>query len=53
LPLLLIVIDGALFAAIIWADPFGGMAMVGMIAVALPVSGIIHFLKRRARAPAA
>jgi amino acid transporter len=49
LPILLLLIDGALFAAILWADPFGGMAMLAMIAIAIPISGLLHFLKRRAR----
>jgi amino acid transporter len=47
LPILLLLIDVALFAAILWADPFGGMAMLAMIAVAIPVSWFIHLLKRR------
>jgi len=47
LPILLLLIDGALFAAILWADPFGGMAMLAMIAVAVPISLMIHYLKRR------
>ena len=52
LPILLLAIDGALFAAILWADPFGGMAMLAMIAIAIPISGLIHFQKRRKRAAA-
>ena len=53
LPILLLLIDGALFAAILWADPFGGMAMLAMIAVAVPISWLIHFLKVRTPAAAA
>jgi amino acid transporter len=49
LPILLLLIDGALFAAILWADPFGGMAMLAMIAVAVPISWLIHYLRRRER----
>jgi len=52
LPLILVVIDGFLFAAIIWADPFGATAMVAMIAAALPISGLIHLLRRREQATA-
>jgi amino acid transporter len=52
LPALLILIDGFLFAAIIWADPVGAFAMIAMIAAALPISGLIRFLKRRERAAA-
>jgi len=53
LPILLLLIDGALFAAILWADPFGGMAMLAMIAIAVPVSLLIRFLKMRTPAAAA
>jgi APA family basic amino acid/polyamine antiporter len=53
LPILLLLIDATLFAAIVWADPFGGIAMVAMVAVAVPISGFIHFLKRRERATVA
>jgi APA family basic amino acid/polyamine antiporter len=49
LPILLVLIDGALFIAILWADPFGGMAMMAMLAAALPISGIIHVLRRKER----
>lgn len=49
LPILLLLIDGALFAAILWADPFGGMAMLAMVAIAVPISWLIHHLKRRER----
>jgi APA family basic amino acid/polyamine antiporter len=53
LPILLLLIDGALFAAILWADPLGGMAMLAMIAIAVPVSLLIRFLKMRTPAAAA
>jgi amino acid transporter len=51
LPIVLLAIDGALFAAILWADPFGGMSMLAMIAIAIPISGLIHYLKRRQPVP--
>jgi APA family basic amino acid/polyamine antiporter len=47
LPILLLLADGALFAAILWADPFGGMAMIAMLAAALPISALIHILRKR------
>lgn len=47
LPILLLLIDGALFVAILWADPFGGMAMLAMIAIAVPISLLLRFLKGR------
>jgi hypothetical protein len=50
---LLLAIDSALFVAIFWADPFGGMAMLAMIAIAIPISGLIHFQMRRKLAAAA
>jgi hypothetical protein len=46
---LLLLMDGALFAAILWADPFGGMAMLAMVAIAVPISWLIRHLKRRER----
>ena len=52
LPILLLVIDGALFAAYLWSDPVGGMAMLAMIAIAIPIGGLIHFQKRRKQAAA-
>jgi len=48
-PILLVLIDGALFIAILWADPFGGMAMMAMLATALPISAIIHLIRRKQR----
>ncbi|MCL6740998.1 APC family permease [Sphingomonas sp. RB56-2] len=52
LPILLLAIDGTLFAAYLWSDPVGGMAMLAMIAIAIPISGLIHFQKRRKQATA-
>ena len=52
LPVLLLAIDGALFAAYLWSDPVGGMAMLAMIAIAIPISGLIHFQKTRKQAAA-
>ena len=52
LPILLLAIDGTLFAAYLWSDPVGGMAMLAMIAIAIPISVLIHFQKRRKQATA-
>lgn len=51
--MLLLATDGALFAAYLWSDPVGGMAMLAMIAIAISISGLIHFQKRRKLAAAA
>ena len=53
LPILLLLIDGALFVAILVTDPFGFMAMLAMIAIAIPISGLIHVMRRRESAAVA